>query len=223
MSRRTISGALTWAIALVVGTPRQRAHRQFLADNGENLRYAYQLKPESKIFDVGAFKGEFSKEMLRKFGSNIWAFEPHPEFCKQLNENFRGESRVRVLNYGLGSRTEYLRLSNDSNSSSFVAKEKKNQSYVSGRVLDIAEFLHDSNLGDIDLIKLNVEGMEFDIVSRLIDSGLIAKFRYLQIQWHPLSKSAAAERNALVDELRKTHSLDWKYDWVWESWSRNPR
>lgn len=212
--------ALDWLQTYILRTPRKRAYRQFLADDGENIRYVYALSPESKIFDVGAFQGEFSERMLQEYGANIWAFEPHPKFHQKLSEIFQGDPRVTVLNYGLGARSESLKLSDDSNSSSFLRNKSKKQRYLTAKVLDIGEFLNSSKLEDIDLIKLNVEGMEFDIVSRLIDSGLIVQFKHLQIQWHRVSKTSVSDRNALVTELRKTHKLDWAYDWVWESWSR---
>ena len=75
------------------------------------------------------------------------------------------------------------------------------------------------NTNSIDLMKLNVEGAEFEILEDLINN-LLEQIKHLQIQFHKLDDSSDTRRENIRNELLKSHVLDWDYPWIWESWSR---
>ena len=67
-----------------------------------------------------------------------------------------------------------------------------------------------------DLVKINIEGMEFDILPYILANGCTDC--YYQIQFHDFVSGAEEKREAIRETLRKTHDEMWCYDWVWESW-----
>ncbi|MGY3211138.1 FkbM family methyltransferase [Mucilaginibacter sp. HD30] len=69
-----------------------------------------------------------------------------------------------------------------------------------------------------DLIKINIEGGEYDILLRMIESGLISKIKRLQIQFHELEKDSFNKMNKIREGLLLTHRPINQYEFVWEDW-----
>ena len=84
----------------------------------------------------------------------------------------------------------------------------------------MAGALAELNVRQIDLLKINIEGGEFPLLEHLLDSGLVPKIRHLQVQFHDFTESAVSRRALIREKLSRTHSQDWCYPFVWESWSR---
>ena len=70
----------------------------------------------------------------------------------------------------------------------------------------------------IDLLKINIEGGEFDIIPAIIESGDVKNVSYLQIQFHNFITHANEQRIIIRNQLAITHLEIWNYDFVWESW-----
>jgi hypothetical protein len=69
-------------------------------------------------------------------------------------------------------------------------------------------------------MKVNIEGGEYDLLDHLIESGLIQRVRWLQVQFHDFVPNAAERMRAIQDRLRATHEPEWQHEFVWESWRR---
>lgn len=67
-------------------------------------------------------------------------------------------------------------------------------------------------------MKINIEGGEYNLVKKLIDSDLIEKIKYLQIQFHNFVENSEQKRQNLRFKLTRTHIEMWNYEFVWESW-----
>jgi len=76
------------------------------------------------------------------------------------------------------------------------------------------------SLESVDLIKINIEGGEYDLVPRMIESGIVNKCKIIRIQFHDWIPGAFAMRKKIVKELSKTHEVEWSFPLVWESWIR---
>ena len=70
------------------------------------------------------------------------------------------------------------------------------------------------------LLKMNIEGGEYEVLPRLIETGLILAVDNLQIQFHPIDSQSPGRMKAIQLALEKTHELTWRYQWVWENWKR---
>jgi hypothetical protein len=86
------------------------------------------------------------------------------------------------------------------------------------QVRAISEVVAELGVERIDLMKINIEGAEFDLLPAIIDSGLIKQINYIQIQFHNFVDGAVENRQLIRAALGRTHREMWNYDFVWESW-----
>ncbi|WP_170561580.1 FkbM family methyltransferase [Ruegeria atlantica] len=123
------------------------------------------LKKKAMI-DVGAYFGD-SVLIMREFtDGEIWAVEPSRENFDLLNEtiNQNGLKDVRPLNIGLGSKpSEMVVLDRGDQSSLVTATDGQSieRDTISVQTLDS---LVDEHGIEVGLIKIDVEGMEFDVL-----------------------------------------------------------
>ena len=169
------------------------------------------------MFDVGGYVGDYADGVYERFGCHIFVFEPVPEFYSQCVERFKGNESIRCLNYGLSSKSGWFEITLSNNQSSF------NKAELSGikqkaEVRSITEVFSELGMERIDLIKINIEGGEFDLLPAIINSGLIEKIKYLQVQFHNFDSNAAEARSKIRKALEKTHCEMWNYEFLWESW-----
>ena len=71
-----------------------------------------------------------------------------------------------------------------------------------------------------DLLKLNVDGTEYQQLEHLAKASWLPHIRYLQIQFHDVAPDSAARMRARHERLAQTHAVTWRYELVWESGRR---
>lgn len=191
--------------------------RWFKDKGDETVRLDYPLTSDSIVFDLGGYHGDFASAVSSRYDCKVYIFEPVPEFHQKCMERFQDESKVVCFNYGLSSEDNLLEIGLAENSSSFASPHAQGAT-LQVRVRSIVECIRELGLDRIDLMKINIEGGEFDVLPALIKSGDIEKVRYIQIQFHNFVDNAAKRRDAIRAALANTHSEMWNYTFVWESW-----
>ena len=69
-------------------------------------------------------------------------------------------------------------------------------------------------------MKINIEGAEYKLLDRIIDTGLINNINHLQIQFHKKDiENPEYKREKAISKLSETHNNIWSYYYVWERWS----
>jgi FkbM family methyltransferase len=181
------------------------------------LRTNYKLDPSSIVFDLGGYKGEWSEEIYKKYKPTIYIFEPIKDFYVLINQKFLSNSKVKVFNYGLSNSNEkkFISLKDDA-SSTFLEGNK-----IEIELKDIGDTIKNLKLSCIDLIKINIEGGEYEVLPRLIETGQISIFKNIQVQFHDFIPHAVEMRNNIRKELNKTHHLTYDYPFVFENWEIN--
>ncbi|MDG1893470.1 MAG: FkbM family methyltransferase [Fuerstiella sp.] len=196
------------------------AVRQWKRDRGDaTLRQDYSLDETSVVLDVGGYQGDFAQAMLDRFGCRVFVFEPMPGFAEQCRQRFADEPRVSVLDYGLGARDERLSLSESDDASSFC-RDSGTVGSVSAQIRDVGSVWEELGIEQVDLMKVNIEGGEYPLLGRLIESRLIQQVQNLQVQFHDFVADANRQRNELRQQLAPSHTETWCYEFVWENWSR---
>jgi FkbM family methyltransferase len=192
--------------------------RWFLEQADGCLRLDYPLDKRSVVFDVGGYEGSWASEIYQKFESNIFIFEPVPDFANDIKTRFYSNKKVQVLTYGLSDKNEKLSISLGGDNSSFYINSKSKT--VSA---EIREFSHEllSSLGvkKIDLMKINIEGGEYDLLEHMINNGTIKHVKNLQIQFHNFVPNAIERRTKIRNQLNLSHQETWCYEFVWENWT----
>lgn len=189
----------------------------------EPWRYNYPLGTSSLVLDVGGYVGQFALAALEIWGCKVISFEPLRSTFAEMQKRTAPRGEWGMINCGLGARTERVAMSvrNDS-SSMFVDSEHPTEEV---EIRDVVEVW--SSLGPVDLMKINIEGAEYDLLERMIEAGLHGAVRFFQIQFHGCSGHGvgpvdARRRRELIEaELEKTHTKEWEVgDGIWVSWGR---
>ena len=189
----------------------------FLDKGDETLRLSYLLDKSSIVVDVGGYVGDYAEAIYKKYGCSVYLFEPVPSFYNECVKRFSGNPSIVCLNYGLSSSSGWFEIGLDDNASSFKKIDIGEKTQLA-QLRSVAEVYAELGLSKIDLIKINIEGGEFDLLPAMIDSGLIKQVKYLQIQFHNFIEGAVENRLSIRKSLEKTHREMWNYEFVWESW-----
>lgn len=189
----------------------------FIDKGDETLRLDYPLTQASVILDLGGYHGDFAAAIHKKYESTVYIFEPVPEFYQICVNRFKGNQKIVCLNHGLSSVDGWLDISLAENSSSFSSPHAQGATQKV-QIRSIVECIRELKIEQIDLMKINIEGGEFDVVPAIIASGNINKIKYLQIQFHNFVEDAISQRAKIRAQLAFTHMEMWNYEFVWESW-----
>lgn len=200
----------------------RREHRrhvkQWWADGGdERFRYDYRLSPSSYVLDLGGYEGQWASDIFDRYGSRIAVFEPVASYAADIRERFADNDVIDVFQFGLGasSRTETIFL-RGAGSSTYGKKAAAEQMHL----VDVREWFDDHDVSQVDLMKINIEGGEFELLERMLECDLVARVVDLQIQFHNISFESFDRMETIKSGLAKTHAPTYQYKFVWENWSR---
>jgi FkbM family methyltransferase len=195
------------------------AIKRWFQDQGDKtLRLDYPLTRKSVVWDLGGYEGQFAHEIHAKYGCKVMIFEPHPTFAKDCIQRFLGNKNIDVFSYGLSDTQGHFNIHDSADGSSFLNPQVIQASSIQAELRDVVSTLIDMNTHHVDLIKINIEGGEFPVLQRLLATGDIKKFRYIQVQFHNFIPNAQAMRDSIREKLTQTHEEMWNYTFVWESW-----
>ena len=119
---------------------------------------------------------------------------------------------------GYPSRKEIISICADG--SSIFRKSFKTQEI---QIVDIAEWFAKENIKSVQLMKINIEGGEYELLERLIDTGLIKIIDNVQVQFHNISKDSTDKMERIQERLKHTHNATYQYKFVWENWVLNKK
>lgn len=199
-------------------TRADREVMRWMADNGDGrARQEYDLDTNSLVVDLGGYKGQWASDIYARYNCRVLVFEPIRSFATQIERRFARNPRVEVFCVALGShrRQESIGLSADGSS---VYREAPQRELI--QFDDVAAFFLEHRIDGVDLLKVNIEGGEYELLPRMIEAGLIGKIKHLQIQFHDIAADSAARMDGIRRDLAKTHSLTYEYRFVWEGWTR---
>jgi FkbM family methyltransferase len=200
----------------VLRDPFLQAVKRWFRDDGDNtLRLDYPLNSDSVVWDLGGYHGDFAAQINLRFSSRVFIFEPMPRFHEQCVVRFAGNEKIQCLKFGLSDKAGWFEISDSADASSFV---KGNGAGHNAELRPVTEMFDELGVNCVDLLKINIEGGEFEVLPALIDAGLIDRVRYIQVQFHNFVPGASAKRDVIRTALATTHVEMWNYPFVWESW-----
>ncbi len=199
-----------------VKSEQQERFDKWFRDQGDkSLRLNYDLDENSMVFDLGGYEGQWTSDIFSRYCCAIHVFEPVADFANQIADRFRRNKKIRVHNYGLANENKTVRLSvNEDGSSAF----KDGENVIEIKLIKALDFFARHNISQIDLMKINIEGGEYELLDHLIESGFIKNIRNVQVQFHDFVPDAERRMRRIQTELEKTHRLTYQYLFVWENW-----
>jgi FkbM family methyltransferase len=173
------------------------------------------IDENSLVISIGGYGGTWNSEIFNKYKCNTIIFEPIKEYATFLSTLFKNEPKVKILNYAILNENKegYINVNKDA-SSMYGDSEQKEKIIIK----DVKTVIEEEKIELCDVLDINCEGSEYTILNRLVETGLISKFRILLVQFHKVVPNYFMEREKLTDKLKYTHSRKWSFDFVWERW-----
>lgn len=198
---------------------KSRPIDKWFADEGDKtLRLFYDsLTPDSIVFDIGGFEGQWASDIYSKYLSKIFIFEPYMPFYSNIKNRFIKNDSINVFPFGLGSKDVVTSIFPAHDGTSIYKQSSERSEII--EVKDIVAFIKSEEISTIDLMKINIEGGEYELLERLIESGFIGRVTNIQVQFHDdYVENAGDKMNQIHNKLCETHELSWQYVFVWENW-----
>lgn len=189
------------------------------ADGGDEAnRYTYaHLSKGSLVMDVGGYKGQWSSDIYAKYNCKIMIFEPVHMFATAIEKRFEMNPKIEVFSIALGANQRQETITVDADGSSIYRAGSQTTTI---QFVDVEQFFLEHNIKEVDLMKINIEGGEYELLSRLCEAGITTKVKAIQVQFHKVLPDAEIQMYNLQRELAKTHIPTYQYKFVWENWVR---
>lgn len=195
----------------------ERVKPWFAVRGDQTLRQEYDLDADSLVLDVGGYEGQWASDIFGRYACPILIFEPMPDFARQIGSRFERNPKIEVLPFGLGAKDERMRLSVSADASSVFKHDAQG---VEIELREADRFLRQRGIVDIALMKVNIEGGEYDLLDHLLETGWIERIRDLQVQFHDFVPNADVRMKSIQSRLERTHQTTYQYEFVWENWRR---
>lgn len=199
--------------------PNYITYNKWIKDDGPNtLRFNYPLSKESIVIDAGGYRGDWSAKIAELYDPHIFIFEPIPEYFEIIKRRFDANPKIKVFNNGIFSKTVRTHFGINGEGSGMFMNNKNKSVEVS--LIDIGQFISENKINRIDLIKINIEGGEYELLNKMISSGIVNICNNIQIQFHHWVPNAIELREEIINLLQITHYPTYQYPFTFENWRR---
>ena len=140
---------------------RVRGHAVWIAGLGSG----------SVVVDAGAHKGEFSQTLAERFGCRCYLVEANPDLATQLSQQGFKNVLPAALSAGDG-RARFVHRANKESGGIFAREGEAGAVTVEVETLSLPTLSRRIGVERIDLLKLDIEGAEFDLVAKTPDEVL---------------------------------------------------
>lgn len=187
-------------------------------DDGYSKVYSknYDLNENSVVLDLGFYKGQFSNFIYNFYKSNIYAYEGVPSVYEKYKKNIINNEKINLFNYGLSNRNYETKISFNEDASSIYQINDKNFEII--KLFDFKDEVLKLNIKNIDLIKINIEGGEYDLFDSIFKNNLIDMINVISVQFHAYTELDIQKRGHIQSKLKDSHNLLFNYEWIWEAW-----
>lgn len=183
----------------------------------ERSEEVLKLNSDSLCIDCGANVGDVSS-IFAKRGSKVIAFEPNSTAVKFLKQRFTDNANVVIYEQAVGCRNCRMKLYKykfDKYDEFFfsqgasLADDKDDvnlQNYEEVEVISLSDFIEKLECR-VNILKMDVEGMEYDILLDLIEKNLYQKIDYILVETHDRHISSIIPTGQKVRKLIETKGI----------------
>ena len=171
------------------------------------------LSPSDVVIDIGAHVGIVSIYLAKKYGCRVLAYEPVHKNYMRAWRNIRANGVVDLVSLfnlavtGDGRDIElYGGLSFNSGGSSIFGKNDWHNSCFPAGSITLKEIITQNNLDSIALLKIDCEGLEYEIINESISE--LAKVKAVRGEFHNMNgESAKTLRDMVTGYVSDTHVI----------------
>lgn len=135
----------------------------------------YGIKDVDTVFDIGANNGLFSLYLLNNGCKNVYAFEPNISAIENIHSILHKHSDYEIVEKAVYTKDEDLTFYISENNSTIGSISKDHVSphaipkEITVPAISLNTFIKSKNIEKIGLIKMDIEGAEYDIIDTLED------------------------------------------------------
>jgi len=169
----------------------------------------FEVEANSVVFDIGAHVGAFAASAARAApGVTVYAFEPAPDNFALLSSNMarNGLSNVRLAQCavtGTGGLRQLHLADSPAEYSLHIVQPEAVQLPVSS--ITLAEIIERHAIKNIDLLKMDCEGAEYEILEAAAAQGALRLVSRVAMEAHVLDASRSPSRLVAILEAQGFH------------------
>ena len=155
------------------------------------------------FFDIGAHKGKYTDLILKEYNiKKAYLFEPQVKMFNFIKEKYKDKNFINVKSQGVSNKTESVSFYiNKHNLTSSLKKLNPKNKYLNLKsklfntsldgmiennldikTIKLSEFFLENNILNVDLIKIDTEGHEYEVLAGL--EGKIKFIKAFLIEFH---------------------------------------
>ncbi len=188
-------------------------YTQFFVDGIYNGFFAGERI--NSAIDIGANVGLFTEWVLDRFGSDTFVLgvEPNSTAAKAFHFMHSGRSNVKLSEYAVSDKSlEILEMKVNPENTLISSLEGTGNGYSEIQEVEtitLLDLMKKYDLEEVDLLKVDVEGAEYQIFDVLTPEDIRKRFKHLLIEFHNNNGRA----KSLIDKIRKAgFSVDLRDD-----------
>lgn len=159
-----------------------------------------QLDQNSVVYSAGlGLDITFDEQLINKYGLEIHGFDPTPKSIKYLTENGLPDS-FSLHEYGIsnrnGTQTFHIPINPEHISHSTTNHRNTSTEAIEVAMKTLTATMEELGHESIDLLKMDIEGSEYDIIDEICREGILVKQILIEFHHHfdsiPVSLTKAA-------------------------------
>lgn len=173
--------------------------------------HEYQFKDNAVFLDIGANIGSvslyvdnFNKVRDENNKIKVYAVEPEPNNLALLKENIKNNptENIIVINNAVWHEQKNVFITNQGGNSTII--DGTYAESVEVLAITIQDFIDLYNIDEIDVMKIDIEGAEFDLIINT-PAETLAKIKYITLEF---DKSFDGRFGMMVEKLSKQFGLE---------------
>jgi FkbM family methyltransferase len=151
------------------------------------------LNHESVVLDLGGWRGNFAAQINAKYGCEVHVFEPNQKQIVILNDRFADNEKIHVHPYAVGGVDEYVKFypspedypGQEKGSSLLSASPYVDDAFAYDVTkLSLASAAKKMGIDSFDLIKMDIEGGEFELFDDVDSVNFLKSAKMLTVEFH---------------------------------------
>ncbi|MBK7366201.1 MAG: hypothetical protein IPI97_14885 [Nitrosomonas sp.] len=177
----------------------------FDLDGDNTLALDWPLTENSHVWEIGGFEGRWAQQIWDKFHCNITIFEPQMWAVAKMQKRFEGIEKINIRPYGLWIEDKFMPIGNFHTDGASIIKDDGREEKRMGEFRRVSSVYYGV---EIDVCLMNIEGAEYELIPRIISTGMMKHFKNFWCQFHPTNANDTRHLD-VFEQMKTTHDMLW--------------